>query len=184
MAPKNKITRDEIIDAAVSFVEKHGKDELNARALARELGISTQPIFSNFGNMDELKKELGVRSTKVYLKYIEDTAASGLYPPYKSSGMAYIRFARERRELFKLTFMDNGGKYNAKAYDEIVKAMAKAANISEEDAYEMHLRMWVFVHGIASLSATEFLEFDDEYASKMITDIYIGLISKYTKKEN
>ena len=183
MAPKNKITKDEIIEAALSLVEKHGKDELNARALAKALGISTQPIFSNFENMEELKKEVGIRATQIYLGYIEETAASGLYPAYKSSGMAYIRFAREKRELFKLTFMDNSGKYDAKAYYKIIDAMANSIGISKEDALEMHLRMWVFVHGIATMEATEFLEFDDEYASKMITDIYNGLVYKYTKKE-
>ena len=31
--------------------------------------------------------------------------SAGQYPPYKASGMAYIRFAREQRELFKLLFM-------------------------------------------------------------------------------
>ena len=106
----------------------------------------------------------------------------GEYPTYKASGMAYIRFAREKRELFKLTFMDSGGKYDAEAYYEIVDAMANSIGISKEDALEMHLRMWVFVHGIATLEATEFLDFDDEYASKMITDIYNGLVYKYKSK--
>ena len=31
--------------------------------------------------------------------------AEGKYPPYKASGMAYIRFAKEEKELFKLLFM-------------------------------------------------------------------------------
>ena len=31
--------------------------------------------------------------------------AAGKYPVYKASGMAYIRFAKEERELFKLLFM-------------------------------------------------------------------------------
>ena len=126
--------------------------------------------------------EVGKKATATYLGYIEETAASGLYPAYKASGMAYIRFAREKRELFKLTFMDSGGKYDAEAYYEIVDAMANSIGISKEDALEMHLRMWVFVHGIATLEATEFLDFDDEYASKMITDIYNGLVYKYKAK--
>ena len=182
MAPKNKITRRDIIEAALSLVERHGKDELNARSVAKELGISTQPIFSNFKNMSELKTEVGKLATEIYLKYIRKTAESGLYPVYKASGMAYIRFAKEKSELFKLVFMDGDGKYNAEAYDDIVKAMAHSVDISIEDAKEMHIRMWTFVHGIATMAATEFLEFDEEYASKMITDIYNGLLYKYKKK--
>lgn len=183
MAPKNKISKDEIIDAALCLVERLGKDELNARSLAKELGISTQPIFSNFENMADLKREVGKRATSVYLDYISETASSGLYPEYKASGMAYIRFAKERRELFKLTFMDNAGKYDVSTYSGIIEAMARAVGISIEDANEMHLRMWTFVHGIATMAATDFLTFDDEYASKMITDVYNGLILKYKSKK-
>lgn len=179
MAPKSKISKDEIIDAALCLVERLGKDELNARSLAKELGISTQPIFSNFENMADLKREVGKRATSVYLDYISETASSGLYPEYKASGMAYIRFAKEKRELFKLVFMDGGGRYDAKAYYDIIDAMAKSNGISAEDAIQMHIRMWTFVHGIATMAATEFLDFDDEYASKMITDVYNGLILKY-----
>ena len=29
----------------------------------------------------------------------------GKYPPYKASGIAYIQFAKEEKELFKLLFM-------------------------------------------------------------------------------
>ena len=183
MAPKNKITRHEIVEAALRFVEEHGKDALNARSLAKEIGISTQPIFSNFENMDELKKEVGKLATDIYIDYIKKTAESGVYPKYKSSGMAYIHFAKEKRELFKLIFMDGVGRYDAAAYYDIVDAMAESIGISREDALEMHLRMWTFVHGIATMEATEFLTFDEEYASKMITDIYKGLVYKYKGKE-
>ena len=183
MAPKNKITKDEIIDTALQLIETSGKDELNARSLAAALGTSTQPIFSNFSSMNELKIEVAKRATEMYLKYIDEVAASGLYPAYKSSGMAYIRFAKEKRELFKLVFMDASGKHNAEAYEGIINAMADSIGISYEEASNLHLRMWVVVHGIATMFATDYVEFDYEYASDIITDIYNGLSAKY-KGEN
>ena len=182
MAPKSKITKEEIVDAALLLVENHGKDELNARSLARALGISTQPIFSNFENMEALKAAVGRRATDVYLSYVSDTASTGLYPPYKSSGIAYIRFAKEKRELFKLVFMDGDGKYDSDAYHDIIDAMAKANGIAKDDALNLHLRMWVFVHGIATMIATEYIDFEEEYASKMITDVYNGLLFQYKTK--
>lgn len=183
MAPKNKITKDEIIDAALALIEDEGKDELNARSLARAMGVSTQPIFSNFNGMSELKAEISKKATEIYFEYIKETLAAGIYPAYKSSGMAYIRFARERRELFKLMFMDGAGKYMAEAYNDIVRNMAKSLEISEEEAFSLHLKMWVFVHGIATMAATEYLEFTDDYASTMISDVYMGLTEKYRNKK-
>ena len=58
MPPLQKTGKEEIVNAAFDIVRREGKDSLNARALAGRLGISTQPIFSNFRNMEELKAEV------------------------------------------------------------------------------------------------------------------------------
>ena len=184
MAPKAKISRQDIIDAALGIVEMHGKEELNARSLAIALGTSTQPIFSNFKSMGEVQEEVARMATDIYLDYINKTVESGLYPAYKASGMAYIRFAKEKRELFKLVFMDSAGKHSYTVYDEIINAMANTIGISYDEACEIHLRMWVFVHGIATMLATEYVDFTYEYASGMISDIYNGLVEKRKKSSD
>ena len=46
MAPRNKFTREEMIEAALRVVQKKGSSALTARAIADELGVSTQPIFT------------------------------------------------------------------------------------------------------------------------------------------
>ena len=45
MAPKNKFTREEMVAAALHVVRRKGEDALTAKALAEELGTSTQPVF-------------------------------------------------------------------------------------------------------------------------------------------
>ena len=42
-----------------------------------------------------------------------------------------------------------------------------------------HLEMWAFVHGIASMYATGFLDLEWELVSKMLTDVYQGLRKQY-----
>ena len=53
MPPKVKITKENIIDTALDIVRS--KSSLNARTLAAALNCSTQPLFSNFASMDELR---------------------------------------------------------------------------------------------------------------------------------
>ena len=53
MAPRNKFTREEMIEAALRVVQKKGSSALTARAIADELGVSTQPIFTCFNTMEE-----------------------------------------------------------------------------------------------------------------------------------
>ena len=49
-----KVSKDEIIDAAVEVLRDGGFSAVNARSVARKLGCSTQPIYFSFQSMDEL----------------------------------------------------------------------------------------------------------------------------------
>ena len=55
MPPKVKVTKASIIEAAVAIVQQSGDQAINARTLATALNCSTQPIFSNFASMDDLR---------------------------------------------------------------------------------------------------------------------------------
>ena len=54
MPPKVKITKEEITAAALELLRQRGMEAINARAVAKELGCSTQPIFSNYSTMTGL----------------------------------------------------------------------------------------------------------------------------------
>ena len=112
--------------------------------------------------------------------------AEGKYPPYKASGMAYIRFAKEEKELFKLLFMrDRSGERVGENKEEIrplLKLIRQNLGLSEEDAYFFHLEMWIYVHGIATMLATSYLELDEEFISRVMTDGYEGMKARYGKR--
>ena len=105
MPPKVKITKEDIINAAVSLVRENGADALNARTVASVLGCSTQPVFSNFATMDELRLAVVEKADEICNEYIKKEIEIGDFPAYKASGMAYIRFAKEEKELFRLLYM-------------------------------------------------------------------------------
>ena len=100
MPPKFKFTREEIISSALDVTRKNGIQGLTARALANELGCSVKPIFGLFKNMEEVQTEVILSAANLYYKYLQEEMTSGKYPPYKASGMGYIRFAKEEKELF------------------------------------------------------------------------------------
>ena len=51
--------------------------------------------------------------------------------------------------------------------------------LSDEETKLFHLEMWAFVHGIATMFATGFLDLDWELVSHMLTDAYQGLRKQY-----
>ena len=99
MPPKVKITKDEILKAALGIVRKGGAQALNARALADALGCSTQPVFSNYPGMDELRADVERAAYELYREYLAAGAKRSDVPKYKAFGLAYIEFAKEEREL-------------------------------------------------------------------------------------
>ena len=47
--------------------------------------------------------------------------------------------------------------------------------IDYETAYKMHMEMWLFGHGIATMLATSFIKLDEETISNYISDVYQGI---------
>lgn len=184
MPPKVKVSKQQIIDAAVGLVRKNGADGINARAVANVLNCSTQPIFSNFESMDELRYAVINVAEALYEQYAKQEIDSGEYPVYKATGMAYIRFAKEEKELFKLLFMRDTSKENTPSFSkEILEIVQSNTGLDGKSAELFQLEIWAFVHGIATMLATNYLELDTALISDMITDVYQGLKSRYQAKE-
>ena len=186
MPPKVKITKDNIVETAIELIRKGGEVSLNARNIATSLGCSTQPIFSNFATMEDLQNAVIIKAYELYTEFLQRDAESGKYPVYKSYGLAYIRFASEEKELFKLLFMcDRTGKsfIPTTDFDASVEMIMNANKITKEKAELMHLEMWVSVHGIATILATSFLSLEWELISNILTDIYQGIRAKHVSED-
>lgn len=99
-------------------------------------------------------------------------------PPYKASGLAYIHFARDKRELFKFLFMRDRSNSEMQesehSFEVAVKIIMDATGLNQENAKKLHLQMWIFVHGIATLIVTSYLDISDELISELMTDTYLG----------
>lgn len=187
MPPKSRFTKKEIVDAALNITREEGFRAVTARALGARLHSSPKVIFGLFANMEELQQEVIKAANDLYQRYLQEDMAAGRYPPYKASGMAYIRFAREETELFKLLFMRTRTKKEAEQpadeMKEILALIQKNTGLSAERALYFHLEMWTFVHGIATMLATSYLELDAETISTMLTDIYMGVKTHFQESE-
>ena len=183
MPPRVKTTKEEIVNAAVELVRKNGAASLNARTIAAMMQISTQPVFWNFASMNALRIAVVEKADALCRDYIQKEVAQGEYPAYKASGMAYIRFAKEERELFKLLYMRDRSEENFPESAEITGDMEEIirsnTGLHGDEMKMFHLEMWAYVHGIAVMFATGFLDLEWELVSRMLTDSYQGLRKQY-----
>ena len=183
MPPRVKVTKEDVINASLDIVRKDGAEAINARNIASFLSCSTQPIFSNFESMDELRLAVITKANELFSEYMEREIKLGEFPAYKASGMAYIRFAKEEKELFKLLYMRDRSGENLDAdkslNDRMEATVHQNTGLDSERSKLFHLEMWAIVHGIATMSASGFLDLDRDLISKMLTDAYQGLKKQY-----
>lgn len=181
MPPKPKVTKEHILQGALSIVRKGGTNALTAKALAKELSCSTQPIFWHYESMDSLKKEVFEAALAVFGERLRigDPHSS----PYLTIGLNYIRFATEERELFRLLFMSDFGQRDLVSsrveMDYILGIIEASEDISDENAQIIYREMWLFSHGIAAMIATRTAAFTEKEVRDMLSDVYRGLIGKF-----
>ncbi len=186
--PKQRLTREAVLETALNMVRKSGLAALNARALASKLSCSTQPIFSNFASMDDLKLAVTEAAISLYRDYTQKELSEGRFPAYKASGMAYIRFAKEEPKLFELLFMcDRRGQaeeLDPMLEELILPMIVKNVGMTLDEARRFHFEIWAHVHGIAVFVATSYFEPTWEQVSDMVSNSYFGLLSVYQRRGN
>lgn len=187
MPPIAKISKQQIIDIAYEIVKKEGFSSVNARRIAKELNCSVQPIFHNFKTMDEVKQIVYEKIYDTYKTYLLE--ASKKEYPYKSVGLAYIHFAKEYPNFFKCIFMQKTDLNIEKFMmadqigDTVIKIGKQFTGLSYEEQKKFHIKIMIFVHGLATLVATNTVQLKDEEIEELVKSIVLDLLANY-KKEN
>ena len=129
--------------------------------------------------MNDLRCAVIEKAEEICNGYFKCEIESGVYLPYKASGMAYIKFAKEEKEMFKLLYMrdrtDEIIPEETELGNQMDEMVRDSTGLCGEDSKLFHLEMWAYVHGIATMFATNYITLDWELVSKMITDVYQGL---------
>lgn len=174
MPPTVRFTRDAVLHAACQLMRREGMEALNARAIAKELGGSTQPIFRLFTNMEDLRRELILYVARQFQAHAEaDMAQSD--SPYIQLCTTYLLYGRDEPELFKLLFMRDRvseGQYSDQT-NFVFNIIKKETPLDDETALRFFERTWLFIHGLAVCIATKYIPCQDErYLISMVKEAY------------
>lgn len=186
MPVKKTITKEAVLNSAIEVLRKHGEEGLNARAIASYMEISTQPIYSLFGNMEETYRQLTKEAEKRYYAWQKEYLSKNLVSDYKAYGMAFIRFSAEEKQLFKFIFMRSKDNLHAsepqKTQDVVVEIICKTYGVDVATAKKFHNLMSVFCFGLATLINCGVVKYDEEEVSKSLTEQFNALSGLYLKK--
>lgn len=179
-----RVTQEKVAVAAFDIVRDDGEESLTARSLAEKLGCSVKPIFGLFDTMDEVRQAVWERANAWYLERLDAAMSAGDRPPYLASGLAYIEFARTEPNLFTLLFMHRRTpeqmEQSGIQLRPVIELIARRLGVGYDEAYAFHMRMWVYVHGIASMIVTGYLDWDETFTERSLSDMFHAL-SEYTE---
>ena len=164
MPPKQRITKEAITNAAFSIIEKQGMKFLTARNVAKKMGISTRPIYFYFSCMQDLRKEMMRRAQEILSIYISKPYSNRISLNV-ASGFAF--FARDHKMLYRHWFMENNEFKDL--VDEFLmdlrnrmKKDKQLIHMSQKERDDLFNKMWIFIHGLASLIHVGLIEDDSD----------------------
>lgn len=157
MPRKRRILRHHILNAAVDLMSEEGFERFTARKIADRLNASTQPIYKEFKNMDDLKIHLTGHIQKFLRENIFYKGDTPL--DMREVCTNYILFAKKEGTLFASLFMGRelcATTLHEFIYESLIVALNQNEFVekqSRQDKEELLDIVWPAVHGYAILTA-------------------------------
>lgn len=153
MANTVKTGRDDIIGAALAIIEERGAAEVSVRTIASRLGISTQPIYREFGDMESVMRAVKECGYGLWWEYLKGEA--------EEQAAKYVMFAVERGKLFDFLMRGESGqrvsfselKYALMPNTDIIERLMGITGLDKETTYDLHFKLWLALHGLAVMAA-------------------------------
>jgi len=157
-------TETAILEAARDLLAEGGLDALSMRAVAARVGLSATAIYHWFQGKEDLVDRVvqhGFQRSEAYMwKAIEDLPVGSL-ERVAALGEAYIRFALENREYFKIIFAiqtpaprqieDVPGQGGYRVLRQCVVEAMEAGNMRRAEPDLVVLFLWSVVHGLVTI---------------------------------
>ena len=163
MARKKEIDKQRILDAAYKLAVRGGIESLTARNIAKAVNCSTQPIYLEFENMQDLRNQ-------VLAKISDELKSNTLQQnftgePLIDLDLSYLYFAKEHVDLFRAMFVD--GKFgNQMIVDTLMglgiekfKQQFDAEQYSDERLKHIVIANWIAATGLATLLINKMANF-------------------------
>lgn len=174
MGPKNKFTKDQIIDVAFNIACVDGIENITIRKVAEKLGSSVAPIYVNFQDGEELLQAVIQKAHEIALRMTKERYTD---MPFLNIGIGSLRFAKQYSVLFKdfaLKKIDcNDPDINER---EIMLNQMKEDSMligfSDNELLDLLLKMSIFTHGLSLMTANNALPgiYDEDMLIKLLED--------------
>ena len=157
--------REALIEGGLELLEEYGAADLSQRLLARQLGVSQTAPYHHFGDKNGLLAALATEGFRRSGNVLKMVSIEHLSLERRVSGICagYVRFAREKPELFRLmygTTVQRKDEYpelviaSTEAFEALatrVSEMIRDFDIKHVDSRQATTSLLALSHGLAHL---------------------------------
>lgn len=191
MPPKPKYSAESVIEACRKIIVEKGIDNLTAREISSTLGSTTAPIFTYFGSMDELIKQVFFSIVDECEGYLLESLKYS--PTIKEFGIRWVRFAKENPNLYEFIFLLRGQTEKlavevkhrfALMLEPLVQSLANEYKLPVETCHRIMLKMTIFISGICVSIINGVSEYTEDKTAELIGESASAWINEAIIKTN
>ncbi|MCV7320201.1 TetR/AcrR family transcriptional regulator [Mycolicibacterium confluentis] len=186
-ARSTKLSRDVIVNAALTFLDREGWDALTINALANHLGTKGPSLYNHVDSLDDLRRTVRMRVIGDIIGMLNtvgegrtrDDAVMVMAGAYRS----YAHHHPGRYSAFtRMPFGDDDPEYSAATKDAAapVIAVLESYGLKGEDAFYAALEFWSAMHGFVLLEMTGVM--DDVDTDAVFSDMVVRLTTGLTHR--
>ena len=188
MPPKPKVTKEQIIDAALNIVREKGIEKVTAREVGKALDVSSRPVFTYYDGMDELKADLYKTAMEIYESYVNNVSET--VRPLQAFGHRTLRFIYEEPELFKMLAFSNTENRDSssligshaffeKTFSKIKGFIIESLDMTEFEAKCFYRHLWIHLMGLGMLIISGGFPYSEEEIKKMMSEECLAICKAY-----
>jgi len=188
MPPKQKFSAEDVIESAFQVVRRNGWQGLSARAIARQLGASTRPVYDYFESMQHIEKAVVQKALAAFVEFIGRDRTGD---KWLDQALGYVIFAAKEKHLFRcindehhIEYQKEFARTHWQALGEQLAGDERFQGLPEQNLHRIRVARWFLVHGLSFLMANGWLDLPDPENTHQTSDL-IGMgLKEFLAKAN
>ena len=186
MSATKKITKDMIVDAALEIFRAEGFDAVTSRRVAFKLGCSTQPIYFEYKNMDELKNDIVKKVVGQLNEIFSSVSNEGKEDPdefvYRSFGLSFLKFVQADPFVFRQIYIVDGKigrQVDNLRMPIILDMLENKYGYKKETALAIHKMASCSLMGMAVFVSSGYKKISEDEMQKNLGILFASICSVY-----
>lgn len=182
MSATKRITKNMIVDAALEIFRAEGFDAVTSRRIALRLGCSTQPIYFEYKNMDELKDDIIKKVVEQLDELFSSVSGDSDEFVYRSFGLSFLKFVQADPFVFRQIYIVDGKigrQVDNLRMPIILDILENKYGYKKETALAIHKMASCSLMGMAVFVSSGYKKISEDEMQKNLGILFASICSVY-----